>query len=152
MTWTISGISGNGIISLSLDAGGVLNDASCARDCGTLSDSVPVTSGCCADIVSLYFEMVCSADYGESCSIADGMSLTLSSGLSYTSAFPGFLKGAAIPEPTTWTLCGVGLLGLVLAHRRFRPTSPKWSTPGSRPSFAWLASVRVTGFFLRRTA
>jgi hypothetical protein len=63
---------------------------------------------------------------GSSCAISDPMSLTLSPGLSYTSAFPGFLSGTTpTPEPTEFALCGIGVLGLILARQRHKPASQK---------------------------
>jgi hypothetical protein len=121
LTWTVSGISGNGFVDILMGAEDVEKGASCRGNCGPdLSVSVPVGSGA---QVGLLFLMSCSAFSPDTnCTIRDGMSLTLSPGLSYTSAYPGFLSGTTpTPEPTEFTLCAIGLLALVFARRRRRP-------------------------------
>jgi hypothetical protein len=130
LTWGISGITGNGAVDISMDNGPYFSRfASCNANCGgTLTVTVPVATGA---TVNLSFFMGCDANYSEAgplirCAINDGMYLTGSPGISYTSAFPGFLSGTtSIPEPTESTLCGVGLLGLVFARRRLKQRPAK---------------------------
>jgi hypothetical protein len=73
-------------------------------------------------VLGLLFTAGAESSGDASASVEDPITVTLPTGVTYTSASGRFLTAAGVPEPAGWAclICGLGLLGAAARGRRTR--------------------------------